>query len=89
MSEKFLNKQEAAALLGISRPTFDKWIASGRISSGHIIGRVYRWSKEELLSARDRRTPIHAPSLDVGPAPRPRRARTGLLSSLHHERRER
>lgn len=44
-----VREKDAAAALGISRPTFRKWIRAGRICEGFMIDgcRVWRWSDLE------------------------------------------
>ena len=41
-----VREKDAATILGVSRPTFRKWIAAGRICEGHIIDgcRVWRYA---------------------------------------------
>ena len=46
--EQFLNAKEACEYLGISFPTFQKYVKEGKIP-GHVFGTITRYKVSELL----------------------------------------
>lgn len=59
MSEEtaiLLNDRDAAALLGLSRPTFWRRVNDGTFPQPVRFGRNTRWRRDELISAVERAT---------------------------------
>ncbi len=48
-----LREKDAAAVFGISRPTFRKWIAAGRINEGFLIDGCRVWRYADLQKFAD------------------------------------
>jgi excisionase family DNA binding protein len=48
-----VRERNAAEILGVSRPTFRKWIAAGRISEGHMIDGCRVWRYADLKKFAD------------------------------------
>lgn len=50
-SPKMLKRKEAAAFLGVSLPTLDRYADAGLVAARHIGGRTY-FNEKELLNLR-------------------------------------
>ena len=53
-TERMISPEEAAALLGVSRPTVVRWAGSGLLED-HRVGAHHRYRREEVLALRDAR----------------------------------
>lgn len=48
-----VREKNAAEILGVSRPTFRKWIVAGRIGEGHVIDGCRVWRYADLKKFAD------------------------------------
>ena len=48
-----IREKDAAAILGISRPTFRKWVAAGRFNGGFLIDGCRVWKYSDLKNFAD------------------------------------
>lgn len=52
--DPLLTVREAATLLGVSIPTFWRWVADGTISKPIKLGSLSRWPRSEILAVIER-----------------------------------
>lgn len=53
MSSGYYDTFEAAKLLGVEPTTIRSWVKRGQLPRGRYVGRTLRWTKAQLLAARD------------------------------------
>ena len=60
MSDKLIDRHEAAARLGVKPSTLDSWASSGRYNLSFVkVGRFRRYRESEIEAFKDRRTFHH------------------------------
>lgn len=53
MSAGYFDAHEGAKLLGVSASTIRSWVHRGQLPRGRYVGGVLRWTKQQLVTARD------------------------------------
>jgi predicted DNA-binding transcriptional regulator AlpA len=49
-----MRREEAAASMGISPSTWDKWVSDGIMPAGRKVGGIVLWHPDRVRDARDR-----------------------------------